>query len=275
MKTKMLFPGIVVVLVLLGALVFVMARSRANRNSPAPSRESNPTYLQGQSKARAQEKTARNLSLQPEAFNLGRRLGQRFSTSMRGQSTLVGTLTIAGERRNVRITRRQTDDGERIEIDLAGASGPLTWDSSQGSFSSGARANGTDRQLIERLVLDSPDQFVLGQLRGASYYTVARNVRPVTAVDGYAGPVWNVVRVDDPEQDETKRPQSRWRLYYINTRTGLIDRIVSELNGAEIIAEISEWDDRNGEKTPALINWRRADQMLMQYRLVNFSHVQQ
>jgi hypothetical protein len=216
---------------------------------------------------------SRNLSLQPEAFNLGRRLGKRFSPGKREQSSVVGTLTIGSEQRTVRTIRKQTDDGEQVEIKIDGSPGSLTWDAGQGALSSGARASGSDRDMIERLVLDSPDQFVLAQLRGASYYTIARNVRPAEAVDGYRGSLWNIVRVDDPERDESKQPQSRWRLYYVNVTTGLIDRIESEVQGRRILAEIS-WTDANGEKLPAQITWTHQGQTMMQYSLTNFSHAE-
>ena len=131
-----------------------------------------------------------------------------------------------------------------------------------------------NRELIERLVFDSPDQFVLMQLRGASYYTVARSVRPADATDGYNGPLWTIVRVDDSQRDEAKTATSRWRLYYINTATGLIDRIESEVDGQRIVAEISSWTEQNGEKLPAQIVWTRDGQALMQYTLTNFSQSQ-
>jgi hypothetical protein len=224
-----------------------------------------------QSETAQRKTTRRNLSLQPEAFNLTRRLGKRFAPDTRGQSILVGTLTVGAERRVVRVIRRQSDDGEQLKIDLAGSHGPLTWDAEQGAKESGERA-GKDRDLIERLVLDSPDQFVLAQLRGASYYTIARNVRPEEAGDGYTGPLWNIVRIDDPQRDEQKKPRSPWRLYYIDTRTGLIDRIVSEVDGERIEAALSGWTEVNGEKVPGEITWTRQGQTLMQFRLTNFSH---
>jgi hypothetical protein len=170
--------------------------------------------------------------------------------------------------------RKQTDDGEQVEIALPGSRGSLTWDAAQGALASGERA-GSDRDLIERLVLDSPDQFVLAQLRGASYYTVARNVRPAEAGDDYTGPLWNIVRVNDPARDEQKKAHSQWRLYYINTSTGLIDKIVSEIEGEEIEAALSGWTEVGGEKVPGEIVWTNQSQTIMQFRLANFSHGQQ
>lgn len=228
----------------------------------------------------AQDKTSvlngprlRSLSLQPEAFNMGRRLGARFSASKLETSTLVGTLTTGSERRTMQTARIQTDKGEQVVITFAGSTSLLTWDAAEGAVSSGIPASGSDRELIERLVFDSPDQFVLAQLRGASYYTIARNVRAEGAADDYSGPLWNVVRVDDPQTDETKRPQSRWRLYYLNATTGLIDRIVSEVQGQQVTVEF-KWTETGGEKVPAQITWTRQGRTLMQYQLTTFAHAQ-
>ena len=211
----------------------------------------------------------RNLSLQPEAFKLSRRLGNRF-TSTRQTSTTTGTLTTGTEQRVINITRKQTDNGEQVEIRTVGSQGLLTWDAGTGALSFGARANGSERELIERLALDSPDQFVLAQLRGASYYTVGRNVRPAEANESYTGPIWNVVRIDDPQRDAGTKPESNYRLYYVNVRTGMIDKIVSELRGESIEAVITDWIEQNGEKTPGQITWMKGSQILMQYRVTTF-----
>lgn len=273
-KRQRLFCNISLLTVALtGTLVLMAASARSNRKpiaSPPPGESSPET----QGKPGTVGKRARNLSLQPEAFNMSRRLGQRFSPGKREISVLVGTLTIGSERRTVQTIRTQSDDGEQVEIKIAGSQGSLTWDAAQGALSSANRATDSDRQLIERLVLDSPDQFVLAQLRGASYYTIARNVRPVDAGDQYSGPLWNVIRIGDPEPDEAKRPESRWRLYYLNAVTGLIDRIESEAQGQQIVAELSSWTDLDGEKIPTQITWTHLDQTLMQYRLINFSHAE-
>ncbi len=205
---------------------------------------------------------------------MGRRLGGRFAPGKREKSVLTGTLTIGSERRIVQTTRTQTDAGELVEIGIVGSTTPLSWNAAQGSLSSTSRATGSDRELIERLVLDSPDQFVLAQLRGASYYIVVRNARPDDASDGYAGPLWNIVRVHDPQTDQEKRPLSQSRLYYLNTTTGLIDRIVSEPQGQRIVAELI-WTESNGEKVPAQITWTSQGQIIMQYSLMNFSHADQ
>lgn len=264
MKQKKILITLLIVLAA-GALAYGVVNSRLVRGRPSP-QITNPTFLQQQGRDK-QVQPSRNLSLQPEAFNMARRLGSRFGANKREVSIMVGTLIIGSEQRQVQTKRVQTDDGEQVEVKFAGSGDTLTWDAGSGSLASGRHANANDRDVIERLVFDSPDQFVLGQLRGASYFTVARNVRPAEAGDNYQGPLWNIVRVSDPE--------SRWRLYYINTTTGLIDRIESEVDGQRIVAEFSGWTNIAGEQVAGRIIWTSQGRTLMEYQLANFSHAQQ
>jgi hypothetical protein len=260
--TAKTFPAALVIgLVACGTTALLVTATRRNAKE-----RSAQTTSQSRTASRK-----RNLSLQPEAWKLARKVGARFLADEAKTSVVSGSLTIGSEVRTMQVKRAQTQDGESVEIQVAGSPAPLTWDAKQGGIASGQNAKGSERALIERLVFDSPDQFVLMQCRGASYYTVAQAVRPVNAPDGYEGPLWTIVRVDDPEQDQAKKPESRWRLYYLNTSTGLIDRIESEVPGQRIVAEISSWIEQNGEKVPAQIVWTRDGQTLMRYSLTNFS----
>lgn len=264
-RAKTFMSALLIGLVACGAAALLVAAARRTIDKP---------NLITQSQASAgKTRSRRNLSLQPEALKLARQLGPRFLNDDKKTSVLVGTLTIGLETKTMQMIRQQSEDGERVEIRVAG-SPALSWDAKQGGLAAHQQANRSERQLIERLVFDSPDQFVLMQLRGASYYTVARSVRPLDASDGYDGPLWTIVRVDDPERDEAKKPASRWRLYYLNTVTGLIDRIESEVDGRRIVAEFSSWTEQNGEKVPAQIVWTQDGQTLMQYSLTNFSQSQ-
>jgi hypothetical protein len=237
--------------------------TRASPESSAPS-----TQGVGQ----RQNTRGRNLFLRPEALSVSRRLGNRFKPTSRAVSTTVGNLTIGGSQQAVSLVRRQTETGETVEL-VVGSRG-LAWSEREGIRTSSGLPTDTERLLVERLILDSPDQFVLAQLRGASYFTIARNVRPIDASDDYSGPLWNLVRVDEPPQDESVRPQSTWRIYYINVQTGLPDRVEYQLNGQEIRAEILGWSEQNGEKTPAQMRWSSGGQVIMEYQTTNVSHNQ-
>jgi len=199
---------------------------------------------------------------------MSRRLGKRFSSSRLDSSVITGTLTDGGNQQSVSIVRRQTGFGETLDISLGAT--VLTWSDVDGARASGGRPTEAQGLLIERLVFDSADRFVLAQLRGASYYTIARNVRPDEVGDSYDGPVWTVVRVNDPDRAEQRRPKSSWRLYYINATTGLIDKIVSEIGGERTEANLGEWTTSGGETLPSRIVWTRNGQTIMEFKLNSF-----
>ena len=215
----------------------------------------------------------RNLSLRPEALGVSRQLGNRFKSINQGISTVVGTLSVNGEQQPLVLMRRQTDSGETVEMQIGDRN--LRWNEKDSlTVTNGSRTK-TDRLLAERLILDSPDQFVLAQLRGAGYFTVARNVRPVDAGADYSGPIWNIVRVDEPEQqDENVRAISTWRLFYINIRTGLPDHIEYQLDGQDIRTDFGEWSEQNGEQTPTRVTWSSGGQVIMEFTARHVSHNQ-
>lgn len=211
-----------------------------------------------------------NLAMQPEAVRVARRLGKRFNPSSRTASVLTGTLTIDGSAQPVTITRSQSNKAE--SVDLLVASRALTWRADEGARAASSTLTDLERQLVERLVYNYPDYFVLAQLRGASYFTVARNVRPDYAPDNYEGPLWTVVRVEEPPSDEPDTHLvSRWRLFYINSITGLIDKVISEEQGQPIEASFSSWTEQFGEMFPATISWTIHGKPVMTVNLINLS----
>lgn len=262
LATGLMISGALIVFVRGTALLPVSAD--VNSSSAA----SNNSFVQT-SKPHA----SRNLSLQPEAFKLSRRLGERFLSSRRDVTVLGGVLILEEQRQPIQIVRRQGERGETVDIAI-GVGSLLSWSESEGSKSATGVLSEQERILIERLALDSVDQFVLAQLRGASYYTIARNVRPPDAIesDAYASPLWNIVRIDDPEMDAQKAPISKWRLYYLNVNSGLIDKVVTDLRGTEIEVNFSEWTKQDKETFPTVITWSRQGTVAMELRLNSFSH---
>ena len=212
----------------------------------------------------------RNLSLQPEAFKLSRRLGRRLGARSRDVTSAVGNLITGAGIQPLSINRVQTDLGERVEI--AKGTDVLMWSHGEGFMAVGRQITEAERILLERLTFDSPDQFVLAQLRGAAYHTVARNVRgDEGGSEDYRGPLWDVIRVDEPETDDATRPLSSGRLYYINVRSGLLDKIVTEFRGEKIETTFLDWMEQSGEHFPSRIVWRRGEQTLLEFRLTTLA----
>lgn len=251
-----------VILLAGGALVLV---SSAYNKRPASITAQAGPPMRGRLHAR--------LSLQPEADRFRRRLGKRFIAAGREVSVMTGLLSINGAQQPVRIARIQEDSGERLEIGPGNGPASLNWNAVEGARSQGRAPSGAERSLIERIALDSPEQFVLAQTRGASYFTIAHAVRPAEAGDSpdYDGPLWDLVRVAEPKSAAIK-PLASWRVYYINTATGLIDKIVSEEQGETMTAELSGWSNLAGEMLPTTIKWSRAGLLVMELSLSNAAH---
>jgi len=238
--------------------------ARVSRN-PSLSAEQTPVQTRPPGKVR-------NLALQPEAFRMSHRLGKRFTPSPESAAYVVATLITEGVEQSVSITRRQTSTGEDVAMAATEGAGTLNWNETDGATAIGANLNKAQQILIERVACDSPDQFVLAQLRGARYYTVARNVRAdAGGAENYSGPLWDVVRVDEPQTESARRALSKYRLYYINVQTGLLDKIVSDLEGETIEAHILSWSDQLGDKFPSHIVWKRGNETVQEYRLLSVS----
>lgn len=215
------------------------------------------------------------LALQPQADRMRRRLGRRFLGPGREVSVYTGTVNLGADRYTVRLARSQDDDDERLTIALNGGPSALTWSGKDGARADNSPAIGAMRMLAEWLALYSPDQFVLAQLRGANYYTLARSVQPSEAKGAidYSGPVWDIVRVDEPvNNSQSTGTENPARLYFINTASGLIDKVVSQENGETITAGFSSWVNQGGEFVPTRIIWKKGQQIAMEFTLTNVAH---
>lgn len=273
---KMAAPLLVLcLLVCCAALAFVVRAYNWRTIESSLSGKTSATLPPIQSSSGLQGRINGKLSFQPQADRFRRRMGQRFLKQGSEEATLTGTLTINGSNHQVRVFRQRGDDGESVSIALDGQAASLTWNGAEGAKSASLPASGEMRAMIERIALDSPDQFVLAQLRGASYRTLAQRVVPNGAaeVEDYTGPAWDVVRVGEPDTTGEAKPQSAWRLYYLNSDTGLIERIASEENGESVVAEIAEWVEQGGELFPTRIVWLVGGQKAMELALDSVAFV--
>jgi hypothetical protein len=229
--------------------------------------------LYGQSSQQKSTALHAKYVLQPEADKLRRRLGSRFTVSGREDTILNGFLTVGMDRRHVQIVREQDLAGEKVVVHLAGNRSDIVWTGTTGALSSGLAVMDEDKAIIERIVLDSADQFIQAQMRGASYLTVGRSVRPETAdPETYSGPTWDITIVTEPESAGNAAPLSRARVYYLNTATGLLDKVVSKENGETMVAEFSGWTNVNGELNPSRIQWSRNGKLIMEVTFNNIGH---
>jgi hypothetical protein len=253
---------------LAGGVVMVVAVRAYNHSTvkkASATKSSTASPLVGQQGVSRKGRYYDRLSLQPAADRMRRKLGRRFQESGREISEFTGVLTIGAERHAIVIVRTRDDDGERVSIGLDGGPLKYTWNGKEGSQSQGNSATESERALIERVALDSPEQFVLAQLRGAGYYTAARGVRPAVAgaSDDYSGPIWDVIQVSEPDGSGNK-PESASRLYYVNNSTSLIDRTTSRDHLGVIETAFSDWVTLDGDLVPLRTTWILSEQVIME-----------
>lgn len=182
-------------------------------------------------------------------------LGNRFESPAQGRSVMTATFTRSkGEPRTAQLTIiRELPDKLRIEETASqrtiGHDGSRPW-SRAGSPSA------EDLRLIETIVRDSVEHFIAGQARGDATFHLGDMFR---ADDGsnqnYEGPFHDILRVDDafetPEGTKT-RPT----LFYLNSRTGLLEKIVYDREEEKIEVEFGAWLTIASQKTPGRIVWK-------------------
>lgn len=269
MSPKVLMPGLLSVAVVAAVFItYARPAAKSSKTQDFPQGTASTVSVDGPE--------SNSLALQPEAVKLSQHVRAKGFDPKKPRTIVIdGVLTTATDRRNVQIVRSQSNSGEHVAVSLTGVTTALSWDATSGARTSAGTLSAADRALLERFTFDGADQFILAQLRGASYSVVARNVRPDDAPEDYAGPLWDVVRVDDPEQDQQKQALSRWRLYYLNSITGLIDKISYDSQRERIEATLSDWTERNGERFPSTITWTSHEKPLATFNLTNVSFAAQ
>jgi hypothetical protein len=200
-----------------------------------------------------------------------RRLGKRFVEPGREVTVITGFLTIGSDRQPVRIVRSQDgEQGEQMSIAIGANPASFAWSPNAGAVSNGNPLTDNEREIVERIALD---QFILAQTRGAGYYTIAHAVSAAEAGDsGGSVPVWDLIRIDEPQHGNFNKPGSVWRIYYINSSTGLIDRIFYQEQAEDVSVDLSAWTSRASELAPSLIRWTRGKTVVMELSLNNISY---
>jgi hypothetical protein len=188
-------------------------------------------------------------------------LGDRFETPGKARTILRGTLTRhAGSARGATPVAvvREFPDGLRVE-ELTGPGGRVLGHDGSRPWARGGGPSGEELALVEALARDSVEHFVAGQAAGDATLHLGDMFRlDDGSGPGYAGPFYDILRVDDTFA-AADGIQSRPTLYYLNSRTGLPERIAYEREeGAAIKVEVEfgDWATVSGQKVPRRTVWK-------------------
>lgn len=185
-------------------------------------------------------------------------LGDRFESPGRARCILAGTLTRRTGATRVStpvVVVREFPDKLRFEeqtlsgIRVLGHDGTRSW---------GSRGlSEEDAILVEELARDSLERFITSQAMGEATLHLGDMFRMDDGTEAtYAGPFYDILRVDDNFAESASRPT----LYYLNSRTGLPERIVYQRNAGgtavKVEVEFSEWITVTGQKLPRSTVWK-------------------
>ena len=127
----------------------------------------------------------------------------------------------------------------------------------------------SDKDLLESLLLDTPDLFFLGKTQGVAYRLIGSHFR---ADDGstprYAGPWYDVYELTVPLEARGDRG-FRFKIFAFDTSTGLLASVRYQLaRGATRVAvtvEYSGWRQQAGQAVPSVI--RRVENGVEAWRI--------
>ena len=182
-------------------------------------------------------------------------LGNRFESPAQGRSIMTATFTRSkGEPRQFTIIR-ELPDKLRIEETALTTQRTLGHDGNRPWARAGS-LSAEDLRLIEAIVRDSVEHFIAGQARGDATFHLGDMFR---ADDGsnqnYDGPFHDILRVDDAFET-TEGTKTRPTLFYLSSRTGLLEKIVYEREEGRIQVEFGDWLTIANQKTPGRIIWK-------------------
>lgn len=199
----------------------------------------------------------RRSALWPAHVRLASALGDRIEKPGKERLTAEGTLIRGtGSGGNIRLV---WESPGRVRLDELGTGQPRTtaFDGAR-SWSSTGTVTRADEDLLETLINDGAEHFLLAQMNGSATRFLGYRFRPDDGRNaGYRGPFFDIYQMTDLARTG-QPPAPRVKLFYFESDHGLLDRVRYTVvrNGAPIQVEIrfSEWRAVNGQQFPGKIS---------------------
>jgi len=196
-------------------------------------------------------------------------LGDRLQAPGKERAISAGTLTDSRGTANATISWELPG---RFRLDRPGSANRSLQAGASGlaAASSQANLNEDEENLVDSLLHDRPETFLLNAARGQYLRLIAHNVRAIRdSSPNYTGPLYDVY---DQIAKVDSRPASpeRTKRFFVDARTGLLYRVVYFVTraGKSVQAEtiFSQWTTVQGQATPNQIERRHDGVSVFTYR---------
>jgi len=182
-------------------------------------------------------------------------LGDRFEIEAKARVLITASLTRNGGSPTQLTIVREPGDKLRVEEQAATRLRILGHDGSR-SWGQGGPPNVDEIEFLDSLVRDSIEHFITGQAAGNATLQLGDMFRLDNGEDpGYVGPFYDILRVEDAYTTAGVR-DSRPTLHYLNSQTGLPERIVYERGSKRVLVEFGNWAVFGGQKVPGRVVWQ-------------------
>ena len=265
---KLKIALVLVAFVLLCTAVFAV-RGRARFTEIRPSERSALPAVQAPQHREASAFAVNRAELGHHVVRALDALGDRFESPGRARSTFNGTLTryVSGTKvTTAAVIVREFPEKVRIEEQTSNGSRVLGYDGER-PWSQSDSLSEQDAALVENIVRDSIDHFISSQANGDATFHLGDRFRMDDGSDSnYTGSFYDILKVDDTFLNTTGI-SSRPTHFYLNSNTGLLERIVYErqADGARVEVEFTEWLTSAGQKLPRRTTWRTGGVMAAEF----------
>lgn len=198
----------------------------------------------------------RRARLQPRFRHLLDVVGDRLEKPGNERLVMIGTLRRQDDSRPMPF-RLFLEQPRRMRLEEQRAQAGVTSFNGRSGWALGESLSDADRDMIETLIYDSADNFLLGQTQGLATRALGSRFRLDDGTDAnYDGPFYDIYQVmDHVGTGSDVRQQSK--LFYFNSDTQLLERVRYQIqrDGAAVNVEIqiTDWKRLNKQRVPSVI----------------------
>lgn len=257
-RRKILWPSIPALLIILTGIYFASARTRSDfstASQPPATASIQPEQKNANDQDEASEEYLRRGRLRPQLHEIMGALGDRLEKPGKERLAFTGTIARAGSQQANPISVILEFPGRLRLEEMVNGQKQVTVSKGDKARKTGGTLNNRDEDLVEMLLCDSVEHFLLAQRDGdATRFLGPRFRLDDGTTANYSGPFFDLYETTElikVRQDIRRQT----KVYYFNSDTHLLERIRYRLaNGlTEVEIRLKNWVEVQGQKLPGEI----------------------